>query len=93
MGLFYLVRFWSGTRGLMARTIFYLGVDLHNPVFFITSLDSGSLVIDSITAVGKLDAPTPQRVFRATMEGLIAGPLLFAGGADALEALQGLPSP
>jgi BCCT family betaine/carnitine transporter len=57
-------------------------------VFFVTSSDSGSLVIDSITAGGKLDAPVPQRVFWATMEGLIAGALLFGGGADALGALQ-----
>ena len=57
-------------------------------VFFVTSSDSGSLVIDSITAGGKLDAPIPQRVFWATMEGLIAGALLFGGGDDALGALQ-----
>ena len=57
-------------------------------VFFITSSDSGSLVIDSITAGGKLDAPVPQRIFWASMEGLIAGALLFGGGADALGALQ-----
>ena len=57
-------------------------------VFFVTSSDSGSLVIDSITAGGKLDAPVPQRVFWAVMEGLIAGALLFGGGADALGALQ-----
>jgi BCCT family betaine/carnitine transporter len=57
-------------------------------VFFVTSSDSGSLVIDSITAGGKLDAPVPQRVFWAAMEGLIAGALLFGGGADALGALQ-----
>jgi BCCT family betaine/carnitine transporter len=57
-------------------------------VFFVTSSDSGSLVIDSITAGGKLNAPMPQRVFWATMEGLIAGALLFGGGADALGALQ-----
>jgi BCCT family betaine/carnitine transporter len=63
------------------------GMDFHNPVF-ITSSDSGSLVIDSITAGGKLDAPVPQRVFWASMEGLIAGALLFGGGADALGALQ-----
>jgi betaine/carnitine transporter, BCCT family len=57
-------------------------------VFFVTSSDSGSLVIDSITAGGKLDAPVPQRIFWATMEGLIAGALLFGGGGDALGALQ-----
>ncbi|MGK0500228.1 MAG: BCCT family betaine/carnitine transporter [Oceanicoccus sp.] len=57
-------------------------------VFFVTSSDSGSLVIDSITAGGKLDAPVPQRIFWAVMEGLIAGALLFGGGKAALGALQ-----
>jgi BCCT family betaine/carnitine transporter len=57
-------------------------------VFFITSSDSGSLVIDSITAGGKVDAPVPQRIFWATVEGLIAGVLLFVGGKEALKALQ-----
>jgi BCCT family betaine/carnitine transporter len=57
-------------------------------VFFVTSSDSGSLVIDSITAGGKLDAPVPQRIFWATMEGLIAGALLYGGGEKALNALQ-----
>jgi BCCT family betaine/carnitine transporter len=57
-------------------------------VFFITSSDSGSLVIDSITAGGKLDAPVAQRVFWAALEGLIAGVLLYGGGSQALNALQ-----
>ncbi|UCH72624.1 MAG: BCCT family transporter, partial [Rhodospirillales bacterium] len=57
-------------------------------VFFITSSDSGSLVIDSITSGGKIDAPVVQRIFWATMEGVIAGVLLFGGGGDALGALQ-----
>jgi BCCT family betaine/carnitine transporter len=57
-------------------------------VFFITSSDSGSLVVDSITAGGKLDAPTAQRVFWAIMESCIAAALLIGGGADALGAIQ-----
>ena len=57
-------------------------------IFFITSSDSGSLVIDSITSGGKVDAPVPQRIFWATMEGVIAGTLLYGGGAEALKALQ-----
>jgi len=57
-------------------------------VFFVTSSDSGSLVIDSITAGGKLDAPVPQRVFWAIIEGLVAIALLYAGGDEALSALQ-----
>ena len=57
-------------------------------VFFITSSDSGSLVIDSITAGGKVDAPIPQRVFWALIEGAIAAALLWVGGTQAIEALQ-----
>ncbi|WP_026970800.1 BCCT family transporter [Aliagarivorans marinus] len=57
-------------------------------VFFITSSDSGSLVIDSITAGGKIDAPIPQRVFWATAEGAIAAALLWIGGTEAIQALQ-----
>jgi BCCT family betaine/carnitine transporter len=57
-------------------------------VFFVTSSDSGSLVIDSITSGGRIDAPKTQRIFWAVTEGMIAGVLLFVGGADALSALQ-----
>ena len=57
-------------------------------IFFVTSSDSGSLVIDSITAGGKLDAPVPQRVVWAVLEGLIAAALLYGGGNEALKALQ-----
>ncbi|EKO3721986.1 BCCT family transporter, partial [Vibrio metschnikovii] len=57
-------------------------------IFFITSADSGSLVIDSITAGGKVDAPVLQRIFWATVGGSIAAVLLWVGGSEALQALQ-----
>lgn len=57
-------------------------------IFFITSSDSGSLVIDSITAGGKFDSPVPQRIFWVVLQGLIAAALLYGGGKDALNALQ-----
>ncbi|WP_105901503.1 BCCT family transporter [Vibrio gangliei] len=56
-------------------------------VFFITSSDSGSLVIDTISAGGKVDAPTPQRVFWCTFEGLVAIALLLGGGLAAAQAM------
>ncbi len=55
-------------------------------VFFVTSSDSGSLVIDTITAGGKTDAPTAQRVFWCLLEGAIAVVLLLGGGLGALQA-------
>ncbi|MEP4545053.1 MAG: BCCT family transporter [Saccharospirillum sp.] len=57
-------------------------------VFFVTSSDSGSLVIDTITAGGKVNAPTPQRVFWATFEGLVAIALILGGGLTALQAMS-----
>ena len=63
-------------------------------VFFITSSDSGSLVIDTITAGGKVDAPKPQRLFWAIIEGAAAIALLIGGGLAALQAAvtsTGLP--
>ncbi len=62
--------------------------------FFITSSDSGSLVIDSITSGGKLDAPVGQRIFWALSEGAVAATLLLGGGLAALQTAAittGLP--
>lgn len=63
-------------------------------VFFITSSDSGSLVIDTIAAGGKTDAPVIQRVFWASFEGMVAIALLLGGGLAGLQAMAvstGLP--
>jgi len=57
-------------------------------IFFVTSSDSGSLVIDSITSGGKVDVPVPQRIFWASVEGAIAAVMLWVGGSQALQALQ-----
>lgn len=62
--------------------------------FFVTSSDSGSLVIDSITSGGKLDAPVGQRIFWALTEGAVAATLLIGGGLQALQTAAlstGLP--
>jgi BCCT family betaine/carnitine transporter len=63
-------------------------------VFFVTSSDSGSLVIDTITAGGKVDAPVTQRVFWCLFEGAVAIVLLVGGGLKALQSAvisTGLP--
>ncbi|MEX2591777.1 MAG: BCCT family transporter [Anditalea sp.] len=62
--------------------------------FFITSSDSGSLVIDSITSGGKIDSPVGLRIFWALTEGAIAAVLLIGGGLQALQTasiVTGLP--
>ena len=55
-------------------------------VFFVTSSDSGSLILDTIAAGGNVDAPVAQRVFWCTIEGLVAIALLLGGGLDSLQA-------
>ena len=57
-------------------------------LYFVTSSDSGSLVIDCLSANGDPDPPIPQRVFWALTEGATATALLYVGGTDALQALQ-----
>ncbi|SHI80466.1 choline/glycine/proline betaine transport protein [Arenibacter nanhaiticus] len=62
--------------------------------FFITSSDSGSLVVDNLTSGGKIDAPVGQRIFWAIAEGSIAAVLLIGGGLQALQTatiVTGLP--
>lgn len=53
--------------------------------FFVTSSDSGSLVIDSLASGGRTDTPVWQRIFWASAEGVVAGVLLIAGGLGALQ--------
>lgn len=62
--------------------------------FFITSSDSGSLVVDSLTSGGKIDSPVGQRIFWAITEGAVAAVLLIGGGLQALQTatiVTGLP--
>ena len=56
-------------------------------VFFVTSSDSGSLVIDVIASGGKVESPAPQRIFWCTFEGLVAIALIMGGGLVALQAM------
>ena len=63
-------------------------------IFFVTSADSGSLVMDTITAGGKMNSPVAQRVFWCLLAGLVAIALLLGGGMASLQALTisiGLP--
>lgn len=55
-------------------------------VFFVTSADSGSLVIDTIASGGADDTPVWQRVYWCSLEGLAAALLLLVGGLGALQA-------
>jgi choline/glycine/proline betaine transport protein len=57
-------------------------------LFFITSSDSGSLVIDILAHGGKTNTPRLTRIYWALLEGVAAGVLLIAGGSAALIALQ-----
>ena len=57
-------------------------------LYFVTSSDSGSLVIDCLSANGDPKPPVLQRIFWALTEGATATALLYVGGKDALNALQ-----
>ncbi|MGE6784521.1 BCCT family transporter [Ensifer adhaerens] len=55
-------------------------------VFFVTSCDSGSLVMDTIASGGNTDTPALQRVFWCAIAGVVASVLLAAGGLSALQS-------
>ena len=54
--------------------------------FFVTSSDSGSMVVDTLTSGGRHDAPKIQKIFWAAMEGATASVLLLYGGLTALQS-------
>ena len=86
--------------GEISLVLFYMLDNLWFPVissifslfmlvlFFVTSADSGSLVINRITSGGKENTPTIQRVIWAIIQGLVAVALLVGGGSVALQAIQ-----
>lgn len=80
MGLFKMLEHLPFYEITAIISIFLVGT------FFITSSDSGSLVVDFMTSGGKLDAPRGQKVFWAFMEGAIAIALLVGGGLTALQS-------
>ncbi|ACB84587.1 BCCT family transporter [Natranaerobius thermophilus] len=70
------------------RILLFILITFLVAVYFITSSDSGSLVVNKITSSGKLNTPANQRAFWAILEGLLAAVLLLIGGEKALLALQ-----
>jgi len=56
--------------------------------YFVTSSDSGSMVVDMMCSNGIQEPPLLQRIFWGIVEGTVAFSLLEAGGEDALKALQ-----
>lgn len=55
-------------------------------LFFVTSADSGALVIDMLSSKGEEEAPIWQRLFWSVLVGLVAIALLAAGGLTTLQA-------
>ena len=73
-----------GDLGLFLSIVSLVSIAL----YFVTSSDSGSLVIDCLSANGDPEPPVIQRIFWALTEGACATALLYAGGSEALNALQ-----
>ncbi len=56
-------------------------------IFFVTSCDSGAMVVDMLCSHGSNNTPLWQRVYWAIGIGLVAGILLLAGGLNALQTM------
>ncbi len=77
---------WSGIASALAALVV--------AIFFVTSSDSGSFVVDMLTSGGHPNPPVAQRIFWAVSEGVVAAMLLLAGGLAALQSAAinpGLP--
>ncbi|WP_417659500.1 BCCT family transporter [Pseudidiomarina sp.] len=70
---------WSGVLSVIATLMVV--------VFFVTSSDSGSMVVDMLCSNGRDDTPAWQRIFWASGEGIVAIVLLLAGGLGALQTM------
>ncbi len=55
--------------------------------FFVSSSDSGSLVIDTLASGGAQEPPVWQRIYWAVLEGFVAAVLLLTGGLEALQTM------
>lgn len=82
-------RTFRGTLTCTCACRFFSGLSVASLIlYFVTSSDSGSLVIDCLTSNGNPHPPVFQRVFWSATEGAVAMALLLAGGEDALNALR-----
>ena len=59
-------------------------------IYFITSSDSASLIIDSLAANGDIDTSPFLRAFWALIEGATATALIVAGGKESLASVQSM---
>ena len=78
-------------QGLPASGLLSVVAMLLVVIFFVTSSDSGSYVIDMLATGGNLTPPVWSRIYWAVIEGLIAATLIVAGavtGSDGLSALR-----
>ncbi len=81
LALFRMLELLPMTEVVSAVSVFLI------TIFFVTSADSGALVMDTITAGGKMDAPVQQRVFWCLLAGMAAMALMLGGGMASLRAL------
>ncbi|WP_343650406.1 choline BCCT transporter BetT [Stenotrophomonas sp.] len=80
MALFEFLRHLPWTMATSCLAVLLVGL------FFVTSADSGALVIDMLTSKGEEESPLWQRIFWALLVGALAVALLFAGGLESLQA-------
>jgi hypothetical protein len=80
----------SAYGGKTISTILSIVILFSVVIYFVTSSDSGSLVIDIMAANGKQEPPILQRIFWAFSEGATASVLLNFGADAALKALRGV---
>jgi choline/glycine/proline betaine transport protein len=83
MSLYLLLETYPWSKTVIAVTVFI------SFVFFVTSADSGTVVLSTLSAKGgnpDEDGPKWLRVFWGAMTALVTSALLFSGSIDALKS-------
>ncbi|AXR06874.1 BCCT family transporter [Salinimonas sediminis] len=70
---------WSSVVSMLAVVMVF--------IFFVTSCDSGAMVVDMLCSHGSNNTPLWQRIYWAVAVGVVASILLYAGGLDALQTM------
>ncbi|GLX80193.1 choline transporter [Thalassotalea insulae] len=81
VGLFVFLESFPWSSALTALSLLMI------VIFFVTSCDSGAMVIDMLCSNGRSDTPLWQRLFWAICVGVVAGVLTLIGGLDALQTM------
>lgn len=81
VALFAFLEYFAASKVLSLVAVFMI------VIFFVTSCDSGAMVVDMLCSNGSNETPVWQRIYWAVVVGVVAAVLSLAGGLTALQTM------